>query len=66
MTVQNQNEVLINIQQLIDKSRCSIDGFFTDSRKAAADILTYLEAQEIIVKTQQSVGINYNETSKAA
>jgi hypothetical protein len=65
MTVYNQDEVLLNIQQLIDKSRCSIDGFFTDSKGAAIDILRYLETENIIVK-KETVEISYNETSRAA
>ncbi len=66
MSTFNQNEVLLNIQQLIDNSRCGIDGFFTDSKSAANDILTYLESEKIISKDQGSVNMNYNETSKAA
>jgi hypothetical protein len=62
----NQNEVLLNIQQLIDKSRCGIDGFFTDSKSAATEILNYLESQKIIVKEETPVEISYKETSKAA
>ena len=61
-----QNEVLLNIQQLIDKSRCSVDGFFTDSKTAADEILKYLEKENIINKNETAVEINYNERSKAA
>jgi hypothetical protein len=43
MTNFNEYQVLLNIQQLIDKNRCSIDGFFTDSKTAANDILKYLK-----------------------
>ncbi len=67
MTNSNQNEVILNIQQLIDKSRCGIDGFFTDSRTAAKDILQYLESENIIIKNEAAaVDIRYNERSKAA
>ena len=65
MTNYEQNEVLINIQQLIDKYSCGIDGFFTDSKTAAVDILKYLETENIIAKNE-TVQIKYNETSKAA
>lgn len=66
MTTYNQNEALLNIQQLIDKSRCGLDGFFTDSRAAAMDILNYLESEKIIIKNEVAVQFNYNETSRAA
>jgi len=65
MTIQNENDVLINIQQLIDKSRCSIDGFFTDSKTAAINILKYLETENII-KKEGAVKLTYEEASKAA
>jgi len=66
MTTFNQNEVLQNIQQLIDKSSCGIDGFFTDSKSAANDILRYLESERIIIKNEAPVEMNYKETSRAA
>ncbi len=62
----NQNEVLLNVQHLIDKSRCGIDGFFTDSRTAAKDILNYLEAENILIKNEPAVEIRYNELKRAA
>ena len=65
MTTFNQNELLMNMQQLIDKSRCGIDGFFTDSRTAAKDILNYLETENLI-KNDASFEIRYTEHSKAA
>lgn len=65
MTSNTQEEVLLQIQQLIDKSRCSIDGFFTDSKAAAIDILKYLEAEKIISRSE-SVKIAYKETNRAA
>lgn len=61
-----QTEVLQNIQELIDKSRCGIDGFFTDSRMAASDILRYLENENLIAKHEQAVEMQYNERNKAA
>lgn len=66
MTNFNQTEVIQNIQQLIDQSRCSIDGYFTDSKSAANDILKYLERENIIIKNEAAVGINYNERNRAA
>ncbi len=66
MTNFNQNEVLLNIQQLIDKSRCGIDGFFTDSKTAANDILNYLEKENIIIRNEAAVEINYSERNRAA
>lgn len=67
MTNVNQNEVILNIQQLIDNSRCGIDGFFTDSRTAAKDILKYLESKNLIIQNEAgAVDIRYNERSKAA
>ncbi len=66
MRTSNQNEVLLNIQQLIDKSRCGIDGFFTDSKSAATDILKYLESENILIKDEVHVNMNYSESSRAA
>lgn len=65
MTTFNEKEILSNMQQIIDKSRCGIDGFFTDSRSAAKDILKYLETENLI-KSEATVEINYNEHSQAA
>lgn len=65
MTTFDQNELLLNLQQLIDKSRCGIDGFFTDSKTAAKDILHYLE-RENIIKNETPFGVRYNEHNKAA
>jgi hypothetical protein len=65
MTNYNETEVLLNIQQLIDKNRCSIDGFFTDSKTAATDILKYLQ-KEIIIKNEAAVEVKFNERSIAA
>lgn len=66
MTNFNQNELLLNIQQIIDKSRCSVDGFFTDSKTAANEILNYLDKENVIIKNEIAVEIKYNERSKAA
>ncbi len=66
MTHFNESEVLLNIQELIDKNRCSIDGFFTDSKTAANDILKYLKKERIIIKNEAAVQIELNEKSKAA
>ena len=66
MTTFNQKEVLLNIQYLIDKYRCSIDGFFTDSKTAAKDILEYLEYENILIKKDTLIELNVNKQSKAA
>ena len=66
MTNFNEYQVLLNIQQLIDKNRCSIDGFFTDSKTAADDILKYLKNEKIITKNEVAVEIVFNEKNKAA
>ncbi len=66
MTNYDQNDVLQNVQQLIDKSRCGIDGFFTDSRTAARDILKYLERENLIINNEPAFEIRFNEQSKAA
>jgi hypothetical protein len=41
-------DLMLNIQQLIDKARCGIDGFFTDSKAAAKDIVTYLQKENLL------------------
>ena len=66
MATFNQNDVLLNIQHLIDKSCCSIDGFFTDSRKAAKDILMYLQTENIIIKNEHAVEIRLDEGARVA
>lgn len=66
MTNFNEYQVLLNIQQLIDKNRCGIDGFFTDSKTAANDILKYLKNENIITKNEVAVEIVFNEKNKAA
>ncbi len=66
MATFNQNDVLLNVQLIIDKSRCGVDGFFTDSRTAAKDILKYLETENIITKNEPAVEIRYNEQNQAA
>lgn len=66
MATFNQNDVLLNIQHLIDKSRCSIDGFFTDSKTAAKDILMYLQAENIINKNEHAVEIRFNAGDRVA
>ena len=43
-------DLLLNIQQLIDKPRCGIEGFFTDSKAAARDIVTYLQNENLLGK----------------
>ncbi|HLL42674.1 MAG TPA: hypothetical protein VK369_06015 [Segetibacter sp.] len=66
MTRFNEIQVLLNIQQLIDRNRCSIDGFFTDSKTAANEILKYLQNEKIIIKNDVAVEINFSEKSRAA
>lgn len=65
MRTLSQNDLLLNMQQLIDNSRCGIDGFFTDSKTAAKDILKFLESQNLI-KDESTYNMGYNEQSKAA
>ncbi len=66
MSTFNEPDIFLNIQQLIDKNRCGIDGFFTDSKTAANDILMYLVKEKIIIKNEMAVEIEFNKTSKAA
>lgn len=61
-----ENHVLLTIQQLIDKNSCGIDGFFTDSKTAANDIIKYLIAENMIVKNEAVIEIGYDNKSKAA
>ncbi|HEX8277373.1 MAG TPA: hypothetical protein VF540_01715 [Segetibacter sp.] len=66
MTRSNETQVLLNIQQLIDRNRCAIDGFFTDSKTAANEILKYLQNEKFIIKNEVAVEINFSEKSRAA
>lgn len=61
-----ETQVLENIQHFIDKNSCGIDGFFTDSKTAAKEILKYLLAERIIIKNETAVEIEFNQQSKAA
>ena len=61
-----EKEVLLTIQELIDKNSCGIDGFFTDSKSAANDILKYLLSQKIIPKYETAIEIDINNKSQAA
>ena len=45
----------LKIQELIDKQRCSIDGFFTDSKTAAVEIVKYLQTENLIKTKAQDV-----------
>ncbi len=62
----NEIELLLKIQQLIDRNCCGIDGFFTDSRTAANDILKYLLAEKVVIKNEVAVEIEFNNKSIAA
>ena len=66
MTRSSETQVLLNIQQLIDRNRCAIDGFFTDSKTAANEILKYLQNEKLIIKNEVAVEINFSEKSRAA
>ncbi len=66
MTHLDEIQVLLYIEELIDKNRCSKDGFFTDSKTAANEILQYLKNEKIIIKNEVAVEINFNEKSRAA
>jgi hypothetical protein len=61
-----EKQVLSSIQHLIDKNSCGIDGFFTDSKTAANDILKYLMAEKIIIKNEAAIEIELDNKSKAA
>ena len=61
-----EQDVLSNIQELIDKNSCGIDGFFTDSKTAARDILQYLFTQKLINQYEAAIEIDINNKSQAA
>lgn len=66
MTNLSERQLLLIIQQLIDKNRCGVDGFFTDSKTAANDILMYLRNEKIINKNEAAVKIEFHGSSRAA
>jgi hypothetical protein len=66
MTNYNEHQLIEHIQQLIDKNVCGIDGFFTDSRTAARDILKYLMAEKVLIKNEVAVEIEFKKQSQAA
>lgn len=66
MTNLSERQLLFVIQQLIDKNRCGVDGFFTDSQTAASDILKYLKNEKILIKNEAAVEIGFIESSRAA
>lgn len=66
MTNFNETQVVLKIQQMIDKNACGIDGFFTDSKTAASDILKYLQSEKMITKNEGAIEVKLNERSRAA
>ncbi len=62
----NKSYLLENIEQLINRSRFGDELFFTDSKKAASDILKFLESENILSRNEAVVEIKYHEQSKAA
>lgn len=66
MTNFNETRILLDIQQMIEQNACSIDGFFTDSKTAASDILKYLVSEKIIIKSESAVEIEFKERHIAA
>jgi hypothetical protein len=66
MTNYNELQLLENIQQLIEKNTCGIDGFFTDSRTAARDIIKYLMTEKVLIKNEVAMEIEFKNQSQAA
>jgi hypothetical protein len=48
MSTIEKNTVQIKIAEIINRSRCGSELFFTDSKTAASDILKYLQRENII------------------
>lgn len=44
----NRNQIILELDQLIEKHKCGIDGYFFDTKGAARDILSYLEDQGVV------------------
>lgn len=48
MSTTDKNTVQVRIAEIINRSRCGSELFFTDSKTAASDILKYLQNENII------------------
>ena len=48
MSAIEKNNVQNKIAEIINRSRCGAELFFTDSKTAASDILKYLQTEKII------------------
>ncbi len=48
-------QVKQNIEMLIDRARYGSENFFTDSKSAAAEILNYLQQQNLINLSQDKM-----------
>ncbi|MDB5246146.1 MAG: hypothetical protein JWQ40_540 [Segetibacter sp.] len=66
MYTYKQIKVLEHIEEIISSSRSGDELFFTDYRKAAKDILSFLESENMVVKKEVALEIVYNEQSDAA
>jgi hypothetical protein len=60
----DQSSVLEHIEEIINRSRFGEELFFTDCKKAAIDILSFLESKKVLLGKE--VEINYNLQRKAA
>jgi hypothetical protein len=62
----DQRSVLEHIEEIIYRSRNGEELFFTDCKKAAIDILRFLESKMILHRKEVEVEINYDLQRKAA
>lgn len=62
----NQNFVIEQIEQIINRSRYGDELFFTDGRQAATAILKFLEKENILNHNEMFLEINYSMQGKAA
>ncbi|MEJ7681328.1 MAG: hypothetical protein WKG06_26455 [Segetibacter sp.] len=55
-----------HIEQIINCSRYRDELFFTDCKKAAMDILKFLENENALIRNEAAAEMKYSEQSKAA
>jgi hypothetical protein len=61
-----QRSVIEHIEEIINRSRYGEELFFTDCKKAAIDILSFLESKKHLLRKEAEVEINYNLQREAA
>jgi hypothetical protein len=60
MNNNNQNYLLLQLEQIINSSRSGDESFFTDGKKAATEIIKFLESENLLAEIEPAIEINYS------